>query len=148
LSPNTSIQYVEFSVFAHATEDVDKVIEATCNVVPSEHTGQIVFVRTQLTGYYGNSIVLLETTVKDQEVLRGIVRKLSEGLTSLDKEVLSREIERFVEKGNLYVRLNKQSAFNKVLELDQSDPIRLRIHFKSGKLGEIVEICRDLGLFA
>ena len=131
---------------AHATEDVDKVMEAVQKVLPSDLAEDVAFKRSSLEGHYGNPITFFETRIKDKETVRALVEKLSANLSSLDKEELGRNINRYFEKGSLYIRLDKQVAFQGKIRLVTSDPIRIRIRFRKNKIEDVVEICRELGV--
>lgn len=144
--PQIPVAYVDIRFFAHATEDADKVIEAVQNVLPSGHTEDIVFNKRNLRGHYGNPITFFEAKIKNKEAIRALVENLSSRLSVLDKETLHREIHLHVEKGSLYVRLDKQAAFEGKLKLCTSDPIRIRIRFRKTKIEDIVKICRELGM--
>lgn len=121
-------------------------MEAVRNMLPTELTEKITFKRTHLTGHHRNPIILFETKVKEKDIAEAVFEKLSSGLGSLDKELLSKEIEQHVDKGNLYIRLDKQSAFLNRFKICSIDPIRLRIHFKKHSIEEIVDICRKSGM--
>jgi len=146
LSSGIPILYIDIRVFAHATEDLDRVLTAVRNILPVESVGTVVFKKASLTGHHGNPIVLFETRIKDRRVAQAVFEKLSAGLSLLDKEFLGNEIMQHVEKGNLYIRLDKQSASLDELRLSSSDPIHLRIHFKKHRFEEILDICRRSGL--
>jgi len=51
-----------------------------------------------------------------------------------------------LEKRNLYLRFDKQSAYQSELRFSQNDPIRFKIHFKNKAPEEIIGICRNAGL--
>jgi len=140
------IANIDIRFFAHATEDLNKVVEAAQHILPSNYIDDIIFKRDVLRGHYGNPITLLETKIKEKEVIKAIVEKLSRGLSELDKETLLKEITLHVEKGSLYVRLDKQAALEGKFKLCTADPIRLRIRFRKGKLEDIINICRELGI--
>jgi len=140
------IAYIDVRVFAHATEDVDKVLRAVRNVLPSELADDVVFKKTNLKGHYRNPIVLLETRIKKKHAVKAVFEKLALGLSSLDKALLNNEIEQHLNKGNLFIRLDKQSAYLNELELCSDDPIHFRIHFRKSRLEEIVEILRRFGM--
>jgi hypothetical protein len=146
LSTKIPIGYIDTRVFAHATEDADKVLTAARNILPSESVDTVVFKRTNLTGHHGNPIILLETRIKDRSIAKAFFEKLSLGLSILDKKLLSSEIIQRLEKGNLYIRLDKQSAYLNKLKLSSADPIHLRIHFKKHSQEEIIDICKKSGL--
>jgi len=140
------VAYVDVRFCAHATEDLDKVMEAVQNVLPSDHLEDITFNRSNLEGHYGNPITFFETRIKDKETVRALVENLSANLNMLDKDELGREINRCVEKGSLYIRLDKQAALQGKIKLVTSDPIRIRIRFKKSKTEDVIEICREIGM--
>jgi len=146
LSSKTPIGYIDIRVFAHATENVDKVLNAVRNILPSELIDQVAFKKANLTGHHGNPIILYETRIKERDAVQKIFEKLSSGLSALDKELLNNEIVQHLENGNLYIRLDKQSAYLKEFKVSQGDPIHFRIHFKKHSQEEVVEICRKFGL--
>lgn len=145
MASKAPITYTDIRVFAHATEDVDKVLKALYNVLPEAAVDTVTFKKRSLTGHYGNPIILFEARLKG-ELAQKFFEKLSTGLGALDKEQLNSEIRRHIEKGNLYIRLDKQSAYLGEIKLYQTDPIHFRIHFKKPNPEEIVEICRGFGL--
>jgi RNA binding exosome subunit len=102
--------------------------------------------RSDLTGHHGNPIVLFETRIKEKNAAQKVFQKLSSELSIMDKELLSSEINRHLEKGNLYIRLDKQSAYMNELRICQTDPIHLRVHFKRHGTEEVIEICKKYGL--
>jgi RNA binding exosome subunit len=146
LSSKIPIGYIDVRVFVHATEDVDKVLCAVRNVLSPELVDVVAFKRTSLMGHYGNPIVLFETRIKEESTARMVFESLSLGLSMLDKELLSSEIGQHLDKGNLYVRLDKQSAYLNEFKLSSVDSIHFRIHFKKHSEEEVVGICRKFGL--
>ena len=140
------VAYVDVRFCAHATEDLDKVVEAVQNVLPSDPIEDITFNRSNLEGHYGNPITFFEARIKDKETVRALVEKISSNLSSLDKDELGREIHRCVEKGSLYIRLDKQAALQGKIKLVTSDPIRIRIRFRKSKIEDVIQICREIGM--
>jgi len=144
--PQLPVAYVDIRFCAHATEDLDKVMEAVQNILPSDHMEDITFKRSSLEGHYGNPITFFETRIKDKETVRALVENLSSNLSSLDKAELGRTINRCVEKGSLYIRLDKQAALKGKIKFVTSDPIRIRIRFRKSKLEDVIEVCREIGM--
>jgi len=140
------VAYVDVRFCAHATEDVDKVVMAVQNVLPSDHIEDISFKRSNLEGHYGNPIAFFDARIKDKETVRALVENLSANLNMLDKEELGRTINRCVEKGSLYIRLDKQAALKGKIKLVTSDPIHIRIRFRKSKIEDVIEICREIGM--
>jgi RNA-binding protein len=140
------IGYVNIRVFAHATEDQERVMSAVRNTLPVELGEIAVFKKTELTGHHGNPITLIEVELADRQLLLGLLRKIGSGLTALDKETLNSEMSLHLEKGNLYLRFDKQQAFLGELRVSSNDPIHFKVHFRNKTRDEIIEVCREAGL--
>ena len=116
------------------------------NALPSLQAHTIVLRRSNLTGHHGNPIELLETRIKDKEAVREALQKLASGLSIMDKELLGNEIGQHLEKGNLYIRLDKQCAYTEQIKLCNIDPIHVKVHFKKSNTEQVIKICRESGL--
>jgi len=146
LSSVAPIAYVDVRVFAHATEDLERVLKAVRNILPPELADNVTFNRTVLTGHHGNPITLFEARIKNKKAARAFLEKLASGLRMVDKEALSSEIVQHVESGNLYIRLDKQSAYFGELRFGSTDTIHLRMHFRKPSAEEVADTCREFGL--
>ena len=146
MSSKTPIAYVTIRVFSHATEDPQKVQTAIRNTLPEILQTQLVFTQTSLTGHHGNPIVIHEAKLTDRQSLPAVLDKFAAELSSLDKAQLNEELRLHIEKHNLYLRLDKQSAFLGKIKLGSVDPIHFKIHFKNKSFDEIVELCQKAGL--
>jgi len=140
------IAYIDIRFFNHATEDPNKVIEAVHNVLPINYVDNITFTRRNLRGHFGNPITLFEARIMDKKTIKAFVENLSAHLNDSDKETLRKEIDKHVEKGSLYVRLDKQAALHGELKTCTADPIRVRLRFKKANIREIIKICQELNL--
>jgi len=141
-----SIAYIEIRVFAHATEDPEKVQTALRNLLPQELAETIVFEKTIVTGHYGNPITLFTATLTDKKLLPKALEKIGSGLGSLEKEEFCNQLRLHLEKSNLYLRFDKQSAYLGNVRFTQTDPIRIKVHFKNKTAAEIEDICKTAGL--
>lgn len=141
-----SIAYIEIRFSANATENIEKVVAAVQQVLPSNYAEDITFKESNLQGHYGNPITLFEAKIRDKEAISALVENLSFSLGESDKRTLSKQIHLHVERGSLYIRLDKQAAFQGKLKLHTSDPIRIRLRFKKAKVKEIIKACQKLGL--
>ena len=142
--PQHPIAYVDIRFSAHATEDVNKVMKAFYNVLPHQEPENIVLKQYSLEGHYGNPITFFETKIKNRQTIGMLIERLSNNLSSLDKEELGTNISRYCEKGSLYIRLDKQGALRGKIKLVTSDPIRMRIRFRRNKIEDVLQICREL----
>jgi len=140
------IAYIDIRVFSHATEDSEKVRKAATNLLPDEARPIISFQKENLTGHHGNLILLLSTRLEDKKLLPEALSKIGSQLNSMDKEELCENLKLHLDRGNLYLRFNKQSAFLGQFSFSQNDPIHMKIHFKNKSSGEITELCKNSGL--
>jgi RNA binding exosome subunit len=146
MSAKPPIAYIDIRVFAHATEDPSKVQTAVRNLLPAELAETLVFEKTNCTGHHGNPIILFTSKLTDKKLLPKTLEKFGKELGALDKEELNRSLKLHLEKGNLYLSFDKQSAFLGALKFSQNDPIHLKIHFKNKTAQEITEISKQTGL--
>ncbi len=146
MSSKKALAYLTVRVFSHATEDPEKVLTAIRNTLPEQLASDLSFTQTSVTGHHGNPIILYEAILTDKQALPLVLDKLGAELNSLDKDQLSAEMKLHIEKRNLYLRFDKQSAFLGTLKLSAVDPIHFKIHFKGRTPDEIMDICRKAGL--
>jgi RNA-binding protein len=146
MSAKPPIGYIDVRVFTHATEDPEKVQAAVRNLLPTELSQFLIFEKTTCTGHHGNPIVLFTAKLEEKKLLPVAIEKIGSSLSALDKEELSRDIKLHMEKGNLYLRFDKQSAFLGAPKFTQNDPIHLKIHFKNKTPREIEEFSKQSGL--
>jgi RNA binding exosome subunit len=146
MSSKPPIGYVDIRVFAHATEHPDKVLSAVRNLLTTDQAETVKFEATILTGHHGNPITLFTAKLLDKKTLTALLEKIGANLNALDKETLEANIKLHLEKSNLYLRFDKQSAYLGNFKFTQNDPIHLKIHFKNKTPTEIVEIICTYGL--
>jgi hypothetical protein len=140
-----SIAYVEIRLSAHATEDLEKVKKAVSKFFPEELAEGVTLREEPLKGHYGNPITLLEARIEDEGLVEAFLERLRLRLDEDDKQRILRDLDRFLEKNDLYLRFDKQAAFEDEFRIRQDDPIHIRIHFKKGK-ENLAELSRRLGL--
>jgi RNA binding exosome subunit len=113
----------EINLVLHATEDEGKVLEAIEDVllVTSKR-----FSSSPSEGHYKNKILLHKAMLSSHEA--GLLAKrVISLLNSADRQHLSRLIHEYSdEKGNLYIRLDKQRMCQGMASLSETDAIRIR----------------------
>ena len=142
----SKISYINLGFFAHATEDQNKVLKAVKNILPPRYADKVSFSKKSLKGDYGNPIIFFKTQIKDPEIAESFLSNISSSLPAIDKEELLRHLDLHLNKGSLYIRLDKQEAFRGKFRLCRADPIRIQIRFKTSKIEEIRKICKTFGL--
>jgi len=120
---------LEVRVYAHSTEDPERVVRAVLNVFP-EDVGEVRFRRRTVSGQYGDSITILRAELRGSKA-RAVLKHIVQSLGEEDfRRLLSEASSRVDESGNLYVRLDKQEAYLGRVRLMDSDPIRLKFSIK------------------
>ena len=125
MSEEDSIKFsaAEISLVFHATEDEGKVLKAIEDMllVPSKR-----FSSSPSEGHYKNKILLQKAVLSSHEAGSLAARVISL-LNSADREHLSRSIHEYSdEKGNLYIRLDKQRMCHARVSLSETDAIKIR----------------------
>src|SRR5918997_3098859 len=107
MSEEASLKFAaaEVNLVLHATEDEGKVLKAIDEIlqVPSAR-----FSNSPSEGHYKNKILLLTAILSSHEA-GPLAKRVISLLNSADRDHLSRLVEEYAdEKGNLYIRLDKQ----------------------------------------
>ena len=113
----------EINLVLHATEDEGRVLKAIEDVllVPSER-----FSSSPSEGHYKNKILLQKAILSSNEA-GSLAKRVISLLNSADREHLSRLVHEYSdEKGNLYIRLDKQRMCQGRMSLSETDAIRIR----------------------
>ena len=138
-----AILYVEISVFVHVTEDIQKTLTAVRHLLPPQYRNAVSFTTDSLVGHYKNPILLLKTTIKTKTILSALIKTLFQKLENADKETLSREFHRRLDRHKtFFLRLNKQKAYVEKIELGDRDPIliKIKLNFFPNNLTEILNL--------
>jgi len=146
----TPLLSAHLSAIAHATEDIQRVEQATTFLIELISKTQVNFTRQYMKGHHGNTIVTISAKLTGKGLLPNALEVLSQKLSESDRQFLGNDIESCLDKeGNLYLRFNKQDAFLRAVKLCQGDPIRMRLKFASEYESErIVDLCRESGLLS
>ncbi len=146
MSSKPPIAYVDIRVFQHATENPEKVQSAVKNLLTPQLSESLVFEKTTCTGHHGNPIILFTAKLVDKKQIPPALEKIGRELSALDKEEFNRDIKLHLEKGNLYLRFDKQAALLGNAKFTQNDPVHIKIHFKNKPAEEIIEFSKQTGL--
>jgi RNA binding exosome subunit len=127
---------LEARAYAHATEDLDKVLRAVRNLVD----GSLVI--TRLKGHYGNEIDVVTAEVRGCEATKALAYILKM-LDELDFNIFINSLT--IHKNKIYIRINKQSAFLNIIRLGEGDDVILIEASVSVKdANELIAMLRDL----
>ena len=139
---------IVIETFSHATEDLKKVKKAILFLIPEEYRDKVKIEEQYVVGHWNNPIVILRIKIGGK--LRGIfLKRLSSLLNDEDKNYLKNTLHlRLDEAKNLYLRVDKQAAYNGMIILNENkdDVIKIKIPLsekwldKRKILGKIREI--------
>ena len=123
MSEEIRFSSAEVQLVLHATEDHGKVLAAVEKVLSVPAAS---FEGEQSEGHYGNQIALLGAMVASKDASALATRVVS-ALNRIDRQELSDHIEEYSdEKGNLYLRLDKQRLCQGKVSLAESDAVRVK----------------------
>ena len=120
---NMRFSAAEVDLLLHATEDGGKVLKSIQDTlaVPSER-----FSISPSEGHYKNKILLLKAMLASREA-GDLALQIMSCLNSSDRGRLSGSLHEYSdEKGNLYLRLDKQRICHGKVSLSETDAIRIR----------------------
>ncbi|HEX6067368.1 MAG TPA: RNA-binding domain-containing protein [Nitrososphaera sp.] len=113
----------EVDIVLHATEDQEKVLAAVEKALGVSATD---FAGEQAEGHFGNRIVLMKATVASKDA-GALAAKIMSSLNRPDRQELADHIGEYSDdKGNLYLRLDKQRICQGRVSLAESDAVRVR----------------------
>jgi RNA binding exosome subunit len=123
----------KISTIIHATEDPGRVAQAIRSLSLSEMSmGSTV---NRAKGHHGNEIVTMIFTMRNAKSVEGFLRSIWKGLSQLDRtEVYSSLTSRIDNAGTLFLRIDKQEALKGRIRLQDADPIKIAISFKTMSL--------------
>jgi RNA binding exosome subunit len=116
---NVNFSAAEIGIIVHATEEKDKILEhlnSTLGVSPDS------FFTGFAEGHWGNKILLL-TAILGKSDANSLYMKVKSILGDKDSALLSNF---FDEKGNLYIRLDKQRVCRGKVTLSEGDSVRIK----------------------
>jgi hypothetical protein len=134
------VQSVEISTIIHATEDPGKVQVALDTVFPPAL--RKLFTRRYLEGHHGNPIVTINAKLTKAADIKQFTQHFLPKLPYDEKVNILRDLNLLTDaEGNLFIRVDKQSAFQGLIRLTEHDPIRVKIKFSrlSGKTEVLVK---------
>ncbi len=149
MSSAIPVSFIKIQIFAHATEDPNKVMCAARSICPIAYCNEILFTEDNLRGYYGNPITFFKTGIRKKPIIKAFIETIASKLSEESKNALLASVERHVdENGNLYLRLDKQAALRGRLELGYEDPIhiQLRLNLRQKSVEKVIELCRSIGI--
>lgn len=123
-------RYVELTTLEHATEDFGKVLRAIHNLFPLDANIPVVK-ETKLKGLFGDPIVSIMLEITNHRSASEFLDHIIKSLNSVDYTNLMDQLsQRMDESKNLYIRFNKQKAYQGKTILGMHDAIRIKFRLQ------------------
>ena len=134
---------MKISTITHATEDPEKVAQAIRNLSLGETSPGLIMNRAK--GHHGNEIATSALTIRNAKNAERFLKNIWRGLSQLDRtDVYSSLTSRIDSAGTMYLRIDKQEALKGRIRLENTDPIKIEISFRTelSKRDELVDNIR------
>jgi len=117
------IHNISYRVFVYGTENEEKVREAIKTLFPSS------LPQKDLTkGYYKNPVLILYDKIDKKRDMNTFIQNLNQMKVNEKKKILDELENRIDDKGNLFLRFNKQEAcLGNLVVVEHGDAIHLKI---------------------
>ena len=122
------IHNISYRTFVYSTEDEENVTKSISYLFSDPSP-----VKTITEDHFGNKISILSEKISKKRFTRDITNFLNDNLSLADKNTINEELSRRMdEKGNLFLRFDKQEAYDENLKLTYSgNAIHMRIKIAS-----------------
>ncbi|MDQ2051510.1 RNA-binding protein [Natronolimnohabitans sp. A-GB9] len=137
--PQIPLHYVDLRTFCYATEDEKRVEEALRTFLPDEGEEDEPFEieRVESEGHYGDRILVLSARVENADDVRHVLSRLAD-LENLD-DLIDELDDRVTENTELFLRLDKQAAFEGDVRLGEGITFRGKVEAYPAKKDQAVE---------
>jgi len=126
---------ITIEIIAHATEDVEKILESFYNLLG---IGADEFSRQNLTGHFDNPITVLHANIK-KKAARSFVEKLISSIPDRHFKEFIGDIENRLEDSILHLRFGKQDMIRGKMIPQEKDAIKLKIIIPAYNKKDIVK---------
>ncbi len=136
------IHNISYRVFVYGTENEDKVQQSLRTIFPGAKPE-----REVTEGYYKNQVIILSQKFSKKQEIKIFIKKLAEMDDSEKNKVLNDLEKKMDSKGNLFLRFNKQEAFQDNWNVvDHGDAIHVKIKIAAypAKKEGAIKIAREI----
>ena len=121
--------------FSHATEDLEKVKLAFANAV-----GTLDMKISKSEGLHGNPITIIEGETKESRLISGLFGRLRDS----DLNTIIQTIDARTDEGcNLFLRLDKQAAYEGRVELTEGNDV-VSVRIRVGAFPSRCDVAKEL----
>ncbi len=118
------------SAIVHATEDVDRVLQALSRIFPEGSLPSKADMQ-KYHGHYGNEIRMVDLSIRGAPA-RSFFEHLWKSLPSFDRASILDGLEKHLDpSGGLHLRLDKEEVLRGIVRIKDQDPIKIHISFRT-----------------
>jgi RNA binding exosome subunit len=136
------IHNISYRVFVYGTENDEKVKEAVQTLFPNSHP------QTDTTeGYFKNPVLILHDKITRKREIKEFVQILEQIDSSSKKQLLNQLENKMDERGNLFLRFDKQRAYLgdlKIIEHGDTIHVKINIAAYPAKKERAIELARAI----
>ncbi|OEC87421.1 MULTISPECIES: RNA-binding protein [Methanobacterium] len=136
------IHNISYRVFVYGTENEEKVKEAVQTLFPNSHPQT-----DTIEGYFKNPVLILHDKISKNREIKNFIHILEEIDESSKKQLRSELENKMDERGNLFLRFDKQRAYLGDLKIiKHGDAIHVKINIAAypAKKEKAMEVARDI----
>ncbi len=117
------IHNLSYRAFVHGTESEDRVREAICTLLPSANAEKEI-----TEGYHKNKVIILSGRITRKKEINDFLEKLQSIRPSIKKKIFNQLEKRMDERGNLFLRFDKQGAYlGDLMLVEHGDAIHIKL---------------------
>ncbi len=136
------IHNISYRVFVYGTENDEKVKEAVKTLFPNSHP------QTDTTeGYFKNPVLILHDKITKNREIKEFVNVLKQIDTASKKRLRSELENKMDERGNLFLRFDKQRAYLgdlKIIEHGDAIHVKINVAAYPAKKENAIKVARDI----
>lgn len=128
--------YIDLRTFCYETEDERRVERAIRELLPEE----VAIDREESTGHYGDRILVLSARIERADEIRIVLDRIT---ASPDLDRIRSELpDRIDEDCSLFVRFDKQAAYNGTIRLGEGIELRAKVEAYPARREAAIENAR------
>ncbi|MDI6723254.1 MAG: RNA-binding protein [Methanobacterium sp.] len=136
------IHNISYRVFVYGTENEEKVREAIKTLFPNSSP------QTDITeGYFKNQVLILHDKITRNRDIKEFVKLLDNLDSQVKKRILNELDSKMDDKGNLFLRFDKQRAYLgnlKVIEHGDAIHVKIKIAAYPAKKENALRLAREI----
>lgn len=136
------IHNISYRVFVYGTENEEKVREAIRTLFPKSHPQ-----KETVEGYFKNPVLILHDKIERKRETKEFIKLLQKLDSSTKRRVINELKSKMDEKGNLFLRFDKQRAYLgdlKIVEHGDAVHVKIKIAAYPAKKEKAMELAREI----